>query len=184
VLDGGWDRADQYEDRDAPRRLYYVAMTRARKTLTLVRFDGRHPILDALREAPSVLHRAPTLLPKSAQELARHYARLTLGDVDLSFAGRRFPGHAVHQAIAALSPGDALELRKEWEHLALVDGKGNTVGRLARAYAPPAGMSCMAASVAAIIVRERDDSEAEFRDRLRCERWEVVVPDLVFAPGP
>jgi len=27
VLDGGWDRVGQDEDRDAPRRLYYVAMT-------------------------------------------------------------------------------------------------------------------------------------------------------------
>jgi ATP-dependent DNA helicase RecQ len=90
----------------------------------------------------------------------------------------------VHQAISALSAGDALELRKEWAHLALVDGNGNTVGRLARAYAPPAGKNCIAASVAAIIMREREDSEPEYRDRLRCERWEVVVPDLVFAPGP
>lgn len=45
-------------------------------------------------------------------------------------------------------------------------------------------MNCIAAGVAAIIVREREDSEAEYHDRLRCERWEVVVPDLVFAPGP
>jgi ATP-dependent DNA helicase RecQ len=90
----------------------------------------------------------------------------------------------VHQAIAALSPGDYLELREEREHLALVDGKGNTVGRLARAYAPPAGMSCIAASVAAIVIWGREQSEPEYRDRLRCERWEVVVPDLVFAPGP
>ena len=35
VLDGGWDKVDvdKGEDPDAPRRLYYVAMTRARKTL-------------------------------------------------------------------------------------------------------------------------------------------------------
>lgn len=54
----------------------------------------------------------------------------------------------------------------------------------ARAYAPPAGMDCITASVAVIIVREREDSEPEYHDRLRCERWEVVVPDLVFAPEP
>ena len=184
LLDGGWERMNPDEDRDAPRRLYYVAMTRARKTLTLARFDGRHPILDALREAPSVLQRAPTVLPRPAQELARRYARLTLADVDLGFAGRRAPDHAVHRAIAAQNAGDALDLQQQREHWALVDGKGNTVGRLARAYAPPAGMRCIAASVAAIIVREREDSEAEYRDFARCERWEVVVPELVFVPSP
>ena len=40
VLDGGWDKINKGEDSDAPRRLYYVAMTRARQTLALVRFQG------------------------------------------------------------------------------------------------------------------------------------------------
>jgi len=182
VLDGGWDRVGRNEDRDAPRRLYYVAMTRARKTLTLARFNGAHALLDALPDGASVLRRATTLLTVPPPELARHYARLSLGDVDLGFAGRRALGHAVHQAIAALSPGDTLRLQREHEHWALVDSKGTTVGWLARAYAPPAGTSCIAASVAAIIMREREDSQPEYHDRLRCERWEVVVPDLVFAP--
>ena len=184
VLDGGWDRVDKNEDRDAPRRLYYVAMTRARKTLALARFNGAHALLDTLPDGASVLHRAPTRLPDPPPELARHYSRLTLRDVDLGFAGRRAPDHAVHQAIAALSAGDTLGLQKEREHWALVDGEGNTVGWLARAYAPPAGTSCIAASVAAIVMREREGSEPEYRDHARCERWEVVVPELVFAPEP
>ena len=40
VLDGGWERRSEGEDPDAPRRLYYVAMTRARQTLALARFGG------------------------------------------------------------------------------------------------------------------------------------------------
>ena len=52
VLDGTWDRVGQGEDTDAPRRLYYVAMTRARQTLTLARFPGRHHLQDALRDNP------------------------------------------------------------------------------------------------------------------------------------
>ena len=42
VLDGGWDRVDQDEDLDAPRRLYYVAMTRARQTLALAQLAMPH----------------------------------------------------------------------------------------------------------------------------------------------
>ena len=57
VLDGGWSQRDRNEDRDAPRRLYYVAMTRARKTLTLARFAARHPLLDPLPESPELLRR-------------------------------------------------------------------------------------------------------------------------------
>ena len=43
VLDGGWNRIGQAEDADAPRRLYYVAMTRARQTLALARLPGTNP---------------------------------------------------------------------------------------------------------------------------------------------
>ena len=83
VLDGGWDRVGHNEDGDAPRRLYYVAMTRARKTLTLARFSGAHALLDTLPDKASILRRPPTLLPVPPPELARHYSRLTLKDVDL-----------------------------------------------------------------------------------------------------
>lgn len=49
ILDGGWDRWENDEDPDSPRRLYYVAMTRARQTLALSRLPAvRHPFIDAL----------------------------------------------------------------------------------------------------------------------------------------
>lgn len=186
VLDGGWDKAGYNEDRDAPRRLYYVAMTRAKQTLMLARFDRTHALLDALPESPGILYRALTDLPLPESELARCYQRLGLKEVDLGFAGRYAPENSVHHAIAALSAGDSLHLRHQhhkerWE---LVDDKGSTVGRLSRAFAPPADMRCIAVRVMAVIVRRREDAEPEYQDYVRSERWEVVVPELVFAPGP
>ena len=50
VLDGGWNRIGADEDPDAPRRLYYVAMTRARQTLTLAHFQEPHGLLEALSD--------------------------------------------------------------------------------------------------------------------------------------
>lgn len=114
VLDGGWDRVGQGEDTDAPRRLYYVAMTRARQTLTLATLSGPHPTLGDLTERPSVLRRrSPVDMPSPAPELARRYRRLGLRDVFLSFAGYRSPEHAVHHAIAALLQGDSLRVSVE-----------------------------------------------------------------------
>ena len=122
VLDGGWDRPGEGEDADAPRRLYYVAMTRARQTLALARLPGPHPLLESLRGAPSALRRRePVNFPPPAPELARHYRRLSLRDVFLSFAGYRGPGHPVHRAIAALSPGDPLQVRVESDRWELLD---------------------------------------------------------------
>ena len=107
-----------------------------------------------------------------------------LGDVDLGFAGRYAPTHSVHLAIAQLTAADVLQLRQAQERWELVDAKGHTVGRLARAFSPPAGLRCIAASVGAIVMRRREDSQPQFLDNIRCDRWEVVVPELVFVPEP
>ena len=174
----------QNEDRDAPRRLYYVAMTRARQTLTLANLPGPHPIHDDLMEKPSVLRRRPPVgMPSPAPELARHYRRLSLRDVILSFAGYRGPGHPVHRAIAALSPGDLLQVRVESNRWELLDRGGTVVGQLAGSFSlPAADMRCAFATVMAIVAWDRDRSEPEYRDGLHCDAWEVVVPELVFEP--
>ena len=176
VLDGGWDKVDKGEDPDAPRRLYYVAMTRARQTLALVRFQGSRPAVGTTRDdfvkepAPpvysgrlhplpyafpnngSVLHRTSGDLQPETLELSRQYRRPNLREVYLSFVGRRHANHPVHRAIAALSPGDQLETRiaktGSWE---LLDRSGMVVGRLAQAFEPPPGTRCRFATVFAVV---------------------------------
>lgn len=88
-------------------------MTRARQGLILARLDCGHRLLDALPDMPSLLHRSPAALPAPAPELARRYRRLTLREVDLSFAGRQGPDAFIHRHIAALTAGDVLALRRQ-----------------------------------------------------------------------
>ena len=184
VLDGGWDRVGRGEDADAPRRLYYVAMTRARHTLTLSRFPGPHHLQDALRDSLSVLKRETLAhLPPAAAELKRRYRRLSLRDVFLSFAGYFLPGHSVHRAIAALSPGDLLQVRVRSNRWELADSNGMVVGQLAASFESPVGMRPAFATVWAIATWDRERSEPQFREGLQCGSWEVVVPELVFEPS-
>jgi ATP-dependent DNA helicase RecQ len=182
VLDGGWHQLSKGEDPDAPRRLFYVAMTRAKHTLTLGRLKAGHALLDAVPESPAIVRRAASQLAALPSELARQYVRLNLGQVDLGFAGRSESGAPVHMAIADLTTGAPLQLKAERDKLVLKNQNGTTVGRLAVAYSPPSGMQCISANVAAITVRYKSDSEPEYQRLSRCEKWEVVVPELVFAP--
>ena len=183
VLDGGWNRVSRGEDADAPRRLYYVAMSRARQTLTLARLPGAHPFQEALRNSLSVLRRrAPATLPPAAPELARIYRQLGLSDVFLSFAGYRHPGHPVHGSIAALSAGDPLQVRGGANRWELLDSKGTVVGQLAGNFKVPPEMRCIFAKVLAIATWRREHSEPQYQGRLLCDTWEVVVPELVFEP--
>ena len=128
VLDGRWDRVGPEEDPDAPRRLYYVAMTRARRTLALGRFAGSHTIQDALRNSSAVFSGEPVTLPSPVPEMARRYRGLALRDVYLSFAGRKPPSDRVHRAIAALSPGDRLRVQRQSDRWELLDGAGVRCG--------------------------------------------------------
>lgn len=182
VLDGGWNSLGRDEDADAPRRLYYVAMTRARKTLTLARLhDAPNGLLGSLRGVASVFRRAPVSLPPSTSAHHLLHRPLGLRDVVLSFAGWWHRGHRVHRAIAALAPGDPLQLRVTDDgRRELLDQSGRSVGRLAKDYRIPVGMRLRSAEVRAIVGWSRELSDAKYRDRARCEEWEVVVPRLVF----
>ncbi len=184
VLDGGWNHVGRGEDLDAPRRLYYVAMTRARQTLTLTRFDGSRRPQDELVGHRSTIRRDAAVLPPSTVEIEYRYVRTTPQDVDLGFAGRRRANDPIHDAIAALVPGDPLEVRIDrqgrWE---LLDRVGRTVGRLAQNFKPPAGTRCRSATVFAAIGRNRDESKPEYQDTMKCDTWEVIVPEFVFEPG-
>lgn len=182
VLGGGWNRSGHNEDADAPRRLFYVAMTRARKTLTLAYLNPRHAILDSLEDALCLQRRSAAALPQIPLELARHYQRLGQKDVDLGFAGRHIPAHPVHAAIAAITPGDAIHLRHEAGRWELHDNGGRLVGRMSRSFTAPAAMRLHSARVHSVIVRRYQESEPEYQTSLRCDQWEVILPELVFEP--
>ena len=181
VLDGGWGRRGRADDIDETRRLYYVAMTRARQSLVLARMEKIHPFQEALNGCKSVLRRQMAELPGEPDGLRRRYVRPQLRELDLGYAGRLGSGSKVHRAIAALKPGSPLQLRRshsgKWE---LTDQDGIVVGRMAKAFDPPHGMNCRSAEVFAVIRRKREDSDPAYLDRIKCEKWEVVVPELVF----
>ena len=182
ILDGGWEHASRSEDADAPRRLLYVAMTRARHTLTLACQHGKG-LVAALADGPHLLRRPAPAFEVPSTQLRRQYRQLGMKEIDLGFPARGAASASVRAAIAGLAPGDALVLAQREEHWELLDPAGQVVGRLARAYQTPRGMRCLQARVAAIVVRRREDAEAGFREMMRCERWEVVLPELVFEPA-
>ena len=183
ILDGSWNHVDRNEDADAPRRLYYVAMTRAGQTLTLCKLLDDHPFHGPLQDLPAALHRSQTETPPPPAELQRIYRRLSLRDVDLSYAGRRSQHHHIHRTIANLSPGDPLKLQQNDQRWELLDRDGTPVGRLAGAFQQPRDSHCTTATVLAVATWNKERSEPQYRSSLKSGNWEVVVPELVFEPA-
>ena len=176
ILNGGWDRPSRGEDTDAPRRLFYVAMTRARATLTILT-DGPHTFVqsgDAI--LPRRITPDTTALPRARLRYVPPDPKL----VDLSFAGRLKPGDPSLKAIAAARPGDPVHLIRDGDRWRIDNAQGQTLARLSRAFAPPDGTTFLRGDVAAILNWRREDGDEDFNHLLRRDAWEVVLPELVF----
>ena len=174
VLDAGDWPTNQPDE----RRLLYVAMTRAKETLTLFQATQRgNPMLAGLDELEAVRRVEPKVVPLPIPELNRQHRALTLADVHLDFAGRQPAGAAVHRAIAGLKHGDPLRL----DDRTLLDANGQAVGKLAKKCQLPAG-KVVSVRVLAIVRRTRAQSAADYQEALKVDGWEVVVPEVVVAP--
>jgi ATP-dependent DNA helicase RecQ len=168
------DAGDWRSSSDAERRLLFVAMTRARETLTLFKAeDGRNPFLADLGTLEGVHALLPDTRSTARPELRRRFMSLGPGEVDIGYAGRFAPGHAVHRYIAALAPGSAVRVQGR----CIVTLQGHTVGRVAKAAALPAGTE-LQATVTGILVRTRAQTPPAYLDSTRCERWEVVLIEV------
>ncbi|WP_170376892.1 RecQ family ATP-dependent DNA helicase [Ruegeria atlantica] len=177
ILDGGWERPSRSEDQDAPRRLFYVAMTRARRSLVVMSNDN-HEYLPT--GAPSVLTRRVTpdmiALPGPRRFFRAAEARM----VDLSYAGRQRPGHASLIAIQEARVGDTVTLVKDGDFWLLRDEKGRVLGRMSKSFSAPPNSKFERGEIAAILSWRKEDSGEAFHHTLRRDAWEVVLPELVF----
>jgi ATP-dependent DNA helicase RecQ len=168
------------------RRLYFVGMTRARETLHLLeRRDSCNPHLAGLAGEFLTL-REPRLEPPDEAVAGRRFALLGLADLYLSYAGRRVAEAPIHRRLAALQPGDPLRLQPSGDFLLLADREGGDLGALSATGRERWGDRLEAIEtirVVAMVERRAEDSEDEYRARLRCERWEVPVAEVVYRRG-
>lgn len=175
ILDGGgWA-----DPSDEERRLFYVAMTRARKTLTVCETADRgHVFVKAFRDL--ALTSAPT--GYTAEPKLAH--RTWIADPEqiiLSWPGYFSRTASIHKAIAALEVGSPLTLRPRsdgkvgWE---VADINGNAVARMAKKFNLPDG-TIVATCVAAILARY---ARVEEIGALKCKNWELVLPEIEYLP--
>lgn len=178
ALDGGWQQSSTAEDADAGRRLFYVAMTRARQSFAAVAM-GRHAFLDP-QANPDLLIRTPPISPDARDLCTKIYQTTDPKLVDLSFAGRLSDNSPSLAAISRLTVGEPLALTLEGERWVIKTSNQITVGRMSRAYAPPAGTELVSAEVGSLLRWRKSDSAEEFAHMMRREAWDVVLPELVF----
>ena len=190
VLDGGWNSADESE-----QRLYYVAMTRAIETLTLIQNTPQHLWIGRLPEETECVERSYTVLP----ELDTEYRTLSLysdkkenrpAELDIGFIARetRNASDLISRLEAAkkLKVGDALTIRrggwqnKQYEFCT----DGIAVARTAKNAAFPeldavSDLSAIRVRAAAFGVRYREDEQYTDNIPKKIQKWPLVIPMLI-----
>lgn len=179
VLNGSWSEVSLNEDRDAPRRLFYVAMTRAKQSLSLISQNRSPPFIQANPMA-DVLVRSVNPEAADRRLCGRRYQSVSMKEVDLSFAGRLDPGHKALEGIATANVGDPVLLTWSESKWWVENMDGLRIARLANAFSPPDGLHFVRGEINAIISRNRGDASPEWQHQLQRDSWEVVLPSVVF----
>jgi ATP-dependent DNA helicase RecQ len=182
VMGGGWPTRETTEEE---RRVYYVAMTRAKETVCLLeRRDCPNPFLTALKGDFVFNRDCPPTTAVEAGILDRRYEPIGMADVHLDMAGRRPVSDPVHRRIAALQPGDSLRFQRETEGIYLVDADGEPVARLSQqAYGKwkDRVASVDAVRVAAVVMRETADcTDPNYAALLLVPSWGIPLAEVTY----
>ncbi|SHJ77681.1 ATP-dependent DNA helicase RecQ [Palleronia salina] len=176
ILNGGWDRASRNEDLDAPRRLFYVAMTRARRSLAIMT-QGPHAI--AFASGDNVLRRHAAMPDARDLPPDRTYLMPDMGQVFIDWPGRQYDGDTAAKAIAEARVGDPLEVVRHGARWSVRDTTGRTLMVMKSGWHVPDGQRVVSAKVGAIVTRHAHESGDAHREKLRRESWDVILPELI-----
>ena len=183
LLVGPWPVNAERTMQEEERRAFYVGLTRARKTLTVVDALEVRPSLAGELEGPAIVRCRFEPADASPELASVDYTLLGLEDIYLGYAGRFAAGHRLHAALARLEPGDRLTLRATDPGVGLFDEGGvklSTLSRKAEADWEPRLASVREVRVVAMVRRRADqDEDAERRQGYRVEAWEVPLIEVV-----
>ena len=191
VLGGGWNvkedgsvRAGRDGRSEEERRLYYVAMTRARKTLTLIgREDDPLPYAREFR-GRNMRRRKVGVAKGEPERLAdTRYTMLGMKGLYIDFAGKKPEEHRIHSSLARLQTGDPVTLERDKAGQVLVlDRERVQVARLSKSAAggwPQRQLQQVdEVRVLGMVTRGLDDPAPEFRDGIAVPAWEFPVLEV------
>ena len=193
ILDGGWQGADEAE-----QRLYYVAMTRAIETLTLLQTTPEHPWMAKLPDNIERVAQIFTELP----DLNTEYRRLAAyrntaaegkidskSDLDIDFIVCHNNVETVKQRLftaAKLKKDDPLEMKRTEDGRYIFLSDDIEVARTVKLPPLPTKTTAYANTFR---VRYLDEVGESFRQRIpekigtkQLEKWTLVIPMLVIPP--
>jgi len=182
VLGGDWNQ--RYRNGDSPeaqRRLYYVAMTRAISTLTIInRLGDPTPYIRDLLLDDGVIQRRWSFATEDRARNRITYTVHGLEDIYLSYAGNKRSEHPIHQALTKAGTDTTVTLKPiGTTGIRVCDPNGRELARLSKAAArkwlAQENRTNDKTKVLAMVLRAKDDGEDKYRQQVKTDRWEVPI---------
>ncbi len=179
----GWPGASAESEAEEERRLYYVALSRARETAQVFRFKGQANVHADLLKGVHCIRREPVATATSV-DFCR-YSLLGNKELDIDFAGRLGLRSRQRLALERARPGDAVELEETDGQIFLVS-QNVRIGRLSRQATPCWRRRLpriVAARIVAVCRRSRADvDDPQFLARCQGEWWETPLIEVRWRP--
>jgi ATP-dependent DNA helicase RecQ len=164
-------------DTPEERRLLYVALTRARRSLQIFSSREPSPVFAALRHPAVEIREEPLMVADAGPPADYEYGYVGLDAIWLDWLGRQEESHPGHRALRLAAYGDPFEIRPDGS---IVDAAGHIVAVLSKAgretWLPRVERQLKLKLIAA--VRERADAPsraAEYAERLEVDEWFTAV---------
>jgi ATP-dependent DNA helicase RecQ len=164
-------------DTPEERRLLYVALTRARRSLQIFSSRKPSPVFTALRH-PALESREEPLMVADAGPPADHeYGYVGLDAIWLDWLGRQRETHPGHRALQRAQYGDPFEIRPDGS---IVDAVGQKVAVLSKAgreaWLPQVGRQLKLRLIAVVLELADAPSRArEHAEKLEVDKWFTAV---------
>jgi ATP-dependent DNA helicase RecQ len=164
-------------DTPEERRLLYVAITRARRSLQIFSSRERSPVFAALRHSALEIREEPLIVADAAASADYEYGYVGLDAIWLDWLGRQRGTHPGHDALRQAEYGDPFEIRHDG---AIVDADGREAALLSKAgreiWIPRVKRQLKLRLIAA--VRELADASSrppEYAEKLQVDEWFTAV---------
>jgi len=178
IVDGAWTSPATEEQ----RRLFYVAMTRAKETLCILqRKDQANPYLKALKGDFIIPRHSEYQANNGSSQENKHYSLLGLKDFDLSYAGSFKQQHHIHTVLSQLSSGDSVSISKLNDKL-VIQSDNTVIAALSKKSQPhwlDKVDRVRSIQIIAMVTRYKTDSEEQYQSRCKVEQWEVPMLEVV-----
>ena len=184
ILDGGWSKK-KGDDAEEERRLFYVAISRARETLSLFSIKTAVNPHSSLLAGEFMLSRSSDVSGATPQSIYT-YILLGMDDLFIDFAGMRKEDHPTRKAIGDLGVGEVVLFKPTENTIELVNKAGISVARLSKSARNSWSkllQEVEEVKVVAMVRRYKEDnSDGTEKERFFVDRWEVLLFEVKKRP--